>query len=140
MGEKILSSSDVDFSPVFMPDSNFVLKDLWAQENNRKQFVWESANFDLGNQTVNKILSKIKVVYKNSPPKIEYKINGEDFWKKVLSSNLNNEGYCLTYKFPKEDKKAKSIQIRLSSSKNIDESYDTEVDSFCIIYRERGNA
>ena len=140
MGEKILSSSDVDFDPVFMPDSNFVLKDLWAQENNRKQFVWESANFDLGNQTVNKILSKIKVVYKNSPPKIEYKINGEDFWKKVLSSNLNNEGYCLTYKFPKEDKKAKSIQIRLSSSKNIDESYDTEVDSFCIIYRERGNA
>jgi len=120
-------------------EDNFVLKELFSSDN-KKQFSYISKNFSLSNQTVNKILSKLKIFYKYTTPKFEYMINNDDKWITPIENNISYEDYCLSYKFPKEHKKAKTIKIKLISGYNEPvKSYDTEIDSFSIIYRERGN-
>ena len=74
-------------------------------------------------------------------------LNNDGYWKPVAigendyDGSLYDDGYCLTYQLPHSLKKAKSIKVRLSSTSNDDYvNYDTEIDSFSIVYRERGNA
>ena len=106
-----------------------------------KQFVYISKNFSLSNQTVNKLLSKIKIVYNNTAPTFEYMINNDGKWIQPEIEKINYEDYCITYQIPKDYKKAKSIKLKIFSNsiKNVGH-YDTEVDSYSIIYRERGNS
>ena len=59
----------------------------------------------------------------------------------AYGGDLYDNGVCITYIIPKIYKKSKSIKVKILASKNPHfPSYDTEVDSFSIIYRERGNA
>ena len=67
-------------------------------------------------------------------------LNSDNKWINPIEENITYENYCLSYQFPKEHKKAKAIKIKIISGyNNGTDSYDTEVDSFSIIYRERGN-
>ena len=69
-------------------------------------------------------------------------INNNNQWIVPDSSKIVYEENCLYYQIPKEYKKAKSLKMKImsnSSESNV-YNYDTEVDSFSIIYRERGNA
>ena len=139
IGDVLASGTPVSFDPAIVPDSGFTLKRLWGGEK-LKRFQWISKNFDLENQTVNKILSRIKLVYEGTPPKFRYMINNDGKWISPLISNLDIEDYCVNYKIPVEHKKAKSVKIKIiSDSPFLGGSYDTEVDSFSIIYRTRGN-
>ena len=67
-------------------------------------------------------------------------INNDDKWLYPVEENIVYENYCLSYKFPKEHKKAKTIKIKIISGiDSSNDTYNTKVDSFSIIYRERGN-
>ena len=117
------------------------LKQMFGSEDSQ-QFVFISKNFSFENQTTNKILSKIKIIYQNTAPTFYYMINNNNQWIVPDSSKIVYEENCLYYQIPKEYKKAKSLKIKImsnSSESNV-YNYDTEVDSFSIIYRERGNA
>ena len=101
----------------------------------------------MGNQTDTKILSKIKIIYNNTPPAFEYMRNNDGVWRTANFSGTDDlgvslyedDGYCLTYRLPKDLKKIKSIKVKLKSNINSStNSWDTEIDSFSIIYRERG--
>jgi hypothetical protein len=118
-----------------------VLQEMFKSKK-RKQFVYTSKNFYLSeNSTVNKILSKIKIVYKNTPPIFEYMINNDDKWLAPDIDSIEDKNYCLSYKIPRQYKKVKSIKVKIISQyESYSKNYDTEVDSFSIIYRERGNA
>lgn len=120
-------------------EENFSLKELFSA-NRKKEFTYTSKTFSFTNQTVNKILSRLKIFYKNTTPKFKYILNNDDKWINPIEENITYENYCLSYQFPKENKKAKAIKIKIISGyNNGTDSYDTEVDSFSIIYRERGN-
>ena len=68
-------------------------------------------------------------------------INNDGIWRTPYFGDVVDEGYCLYYKIPRNLQKAKSIKIKILSSKNpSSKSFDTEVDAFSIVYRERGNA
>jgi len=120
-------------------EDTFVLKELF-KTNTVKQFNYTSKTFSLSNQTVNKILSRLKIFYKYATPEFEYMINNDDKWIVPVQDNITYENYCLSYKFPKEHKKAKTIKLKFKAGFDIsNNSYNTEIDSFSIIYRERGN-
>jgi len=139
IGSILSEGTPISWDPSIIPDSSFTLKRLWGSEH-LKRFQWISKNFDLENQTVNKILSRIKIIYKGTPPIFRYMTNDDGQWKIPLISHLDIEGYCINFKVPVEHKKAKSIKIKiLSDIPLLGNSYDTEVDSFSIIYRTRGN-
>jgi hypothetical protein len=131
----------------FIPDTDFALKELWKKKNKLNPFMWISKNFDLGNQTDTKLLSKIKIIYNNTPPSFEYMRNNDGIWRipsiggeDELGVSLHeDDGYCVTYRLPRELKKIKSIKVKLKSNLNpLSYNWDTEIDSFSIIYRERG--
>ena len=69
-------------------------------------------------------------------------INDNKQWIIPDETKIVYEENCLYYQVPLKYKKAKTFKIKIisnSSSSNV-YNYDTEVDSFSIIYRERGNA
>ena len=121
-------------------DGDSVLRVLFGSKD-KKQFTYISKNFSLSGGTVNKLISKIKITYNNTPPLFEYMINNDDRWIIPDVTQIEDDGYCLSYKVPKMFKKAKSIKLKIiAQPKGTTLNYDTEVDSFSIIYRERGNA
>ena len=147
-------SSDYTASNHFPEDSKIILntdtiilpgesglKELFASDNSN-QFTFISKNFSFENQTVNKLLSKIKIVFHNTRPVFEYMVNNNNEWIAPKVSEIIWDETCLTYNLPPEHKKAKSIKIKIMSGLNESNAqhFDTEVDSFSIIYRERGNA
>lgn len=118
----------------------YILKKLFSSDK-INQFRFTSKNFSFESQTVNKLLSKIKIVYNNTPPKFQYIVNNNGKWLTPTQSEIIDDDYCLSYKIPRQYKKSKSIKLRFVSNINIDlDTYDTEIDSFSILFRERGNA
>ena len=117
------------------------LKELFASSESQ-QFTFISKNFSFENQTTNKLLSKIKIIYSNTAPLFQYMINNNEQWIVPNFSDIVYEENSLYYKIPKDYKKVKSLKIKIMSNSNEanPKDYDTEVDSFSIIYRERGNA
>ena len=68
-------------------------------------------------------------------------INNNDEWILPKKENITTKDGTLSYQIPNKHKKVKSIKIKISSNTNEHHlDYDTEVDAFSIIYRERGNA
>jgi hypothetical protein len=68
-------------------------------------------------------------------------INNDDKWLAPDIDSIEDKNYCLSYKIPRQYKKVKSIKVKIISQyESYSKNYDTEVDSFSIIYRERGNA
>ena len=67
----IPEGSFIHDEPIFIPDTDYALKELWKKKDRVIRFVWISKNFDLGNQTDTKILSKIKIIYNNTYSKLE---------------------------------------------------------------------
>ena len=134
-GSKLIINDDTLVLP-----GEYALYQLFnAAETHRFTFI--SKNFSFENQTVNKILSKIKIIYKNTPPSFHYMINNNDEWLIPIQQDLIIKDGTLSYKIPKEHKKVKSIKVKIASNNNEHSlDYDTEVDAFSIIYRERGNA
>ena len=135
----IPEGSFIHDEPIFIPDTDYALKELWKKKDRVIPFVWISKNFDLGNQTDTKILSKIKIIYNNTPPAFEYMRNNDGVWRTANFSGTDDlgvslyedDGYCLTYRLPKDLKKIKSIKVKLKSNINSStNSWD--------IYRERG--
>lgn len=118
----------------------YILKKLFSSDK-INQFRFTSKNFSFESQTVNKLLSKIKIVYNNTPPKFQYMVNNNGKWLTPAQSEIIDDDYCLSYKIPRQYKKSKSIKLRFVSNINVDlDTYDTEIDSFSILFRERGNA
>ena len=117
------------------------LKQLFGSQDSQR-FTYISKNFSFENQTTNKILSKVKIIYQNTKPSFQYMINDNKQWIIPDETKIVYEENCLYYQVPLKYKKAKTFKIKIisnSSSSNV-YNYDTEVDSFSIIYRERGNA
>jgi hypothetical protein len=117
------------------------LKQLFGSSDTQ-QFTFISKNFSFENQTTNKILSKVKIVYQNTKPSFQYMINNNKQWIVPNGADIIYEEDFMEYKIPLEHKKVKSFKIKIisNSKESNPHNYDTEVDSFSIIYRERGNA